>query len=314
MYTKTEQLLLHSSYKDIPGILCIDQGNPGPAVAIFGVTHGNEIAGFNALVQLIDKYNLLTRKINGKVFLITHNIKAYQGYREAVDKRSIGPTEFRFLDINLNRIYNKESFDHPELQSCYEIQRAKQIAKIVPELDATLDLHSTSKPSDPFLLSSYEKEDIAIADKLFFYRHIYNLLDYIPGTTLTTYANLHGKVKGKTISIGVECGSHFEESSLYCAEMTSVRFLSALGSIEGYKEQNTTDFKMSKYKVVGNILPQFEDFSWKDDWKSFQLLPKGTVLATENGKAHVFDKDYILIMPTANPIVGGDGVYLAESL
>ncbi len=314
MYTKTEQLLFESTYKTIPGVLCLDQGNPGPSVAIFGVTHGNEIAGFHALVKLIDDHDLLNRKIHGKIFLIVHNIKAYQGYREAISKRKVADTEFRFLDINLNRIYEEDSLNNPEYQSYYEIQRAKQIASIIPEFDATLDLHSTSKPSDPFLLSSYEKEDMAIADKLFFYRHIYDLLEFIPGTTLTTYSNTHGRVKGKTVSIGVECGSHFDENSKYCAEQTAIRFLAAMNSIEGYIEKNTTDFTMSKYKVIANILPKFSDFTWAQDWSSFQLLPKGEVLAIENGQNHVYEKDYVLIMPTANPIVGGDGVYLAETL
>jgi predicted deacylase len=107
MYTATELELLESTYKDIPGVMCLDQGNPGPSVAIFAMTHGNEISGFDALVHLLEEQKIVEKEIHGRIFLIVHNLAAYKAYRDAVLKRDLGDTEFRFLDINMNRIYEE---------------------------------------------------------------------------------------------------------------------------------------------------------------------------------------------------------------
>lgn len=312
MFTSTELQLLEAEYKGIKGVYHIDHGNPGPTVAIFAVTHGNEISGFDALVHLLEEQQLLDKEINGRLFLIVHNVKAYSLYREAVLKRDLGDTEFRFLDVNMNRIYEESILNDPLNQHLYEIQRANEIAKIIPELDAVLDIHSTSRPSDPMLIGGAEEEDLRIGDQLFFYRHILDIFDKIPGESLLGYAKQHGKKGKNTAAIAVECGSHFQSNSKYCARKTAIRFLKATGVVELLPVPGPKDFVLTKYKVVKNILPKFEDFSWAELWDGFQAVKKGTIIARENNQDIIVDDDYILLMPTANPKPGGDGVYLAK--
>src|SRR5690606_38801175 len=122
MYTPTELRLLEAEYKGIKGVTLLDQGNPGPAVAIFAVTHGNEISGFDALAYLLEEIELDRREINGRIFLVVHNLEAHKQYRLESEKRMLADNEFRYLDVNLNRIYDDASFVDESLSGMYEMQ------------------------------------------------------------------------------------------------------------------------------------------------------------------------------------------------
>jgi predicted deacylase len=281
---------------------------------VFAVTHGNEISGFDALLSLLEEQKLDQREIHGKLFLIVHNIEAYKSYRDAAEIRDLGDTEFRFLDINMNRIYDESHLNDASLSDLSEIKRAKQIINLVPEFDYVLDIHSTSRPSDPMLIGGGEETDMKIADQLFFYRHILDIFNKIPGESLLGYVKRHGKRGKNTVAIAVECGSHFLSSSKYCARKTVIRFLQATGVVNLLDIKPPKDFSVTKYRVIKNILPKYDDFRWTESWSGFQKAQKGTILARENNTDIVLDDDYILIMPTAEPKPGGDGVYLAKAV
>src|SRR5690606_38368574 len=106
-----------------------------------------------------------------------------------------------------------------------------EISTIIPECDYVLDLHSTSRPSDPMLIAGTGQEDQRIADQLYFYRHILDIFDKIPGKPLLDYAKRYGKRGPETVAIAVECGSHFQSASKYCARKTALRFLQATGAV-----------------------------------------------------------------------------------
>lgn len=314
MYTPTELRLLDAEYKGVSGVTLLDQGNPGPTVAIFAVTHGNEISGFDALTYLLEEIELDSHEIKGKIFLIVHNLESYRRYRYESRQRPLRDNEFRYLDINLNRIYDQTSFADERLATAYEMKRAKEISSLVPEFEYVLDLHSTSRPSDPMLIAGIGSEDQRIADQLYFYRHILDLFEQIPGKPLLDYVKKHGKKGAETVAIAVECGSHFQSMSKYCARKTSLRFLQATGVVQVMHIEAPENFKVTKYVVKKNVLPKFPDFKWAHPWSGFQAVKRGTVLAVENGDQHKADDDYVLIMPTASPRPGGDGVYLAQML
>lgn len=312
MFTKSELELFESSYKGIPGITVLDQGKPGPTVALFGVTHGNEIAGFDALVHLMEEQKIYEKTIHGRIFLIVHNIEAYKAYRKTILKRDVGDTEFRYLDKNMNRIYEDEIVNNPIFENDSEIKRAKEIMKLIPEFDAILDIHSTSRPSDPMLIAGKEQGDQHIGDQLFFYKHILDIFNKIPGESLLGYAKKYGKRGKDTIAIAVECGSHFQSSSKYCARKTAIRFLQAMESVQLMNIPGPDNFNVTKYQVIKNILPKYSDFEWAQNWDGFQKVKAGTIIATENNSNIIADEDVVLLMPTSNPKAGGDGVYFAK--
>lgn len=315
MYTATELQLFESEYKGIKGITCLDHGNPGPTVAIFGVTHGNEISGFEALEFLMEDMELAKREIHGKILLIVHNLKAYQGYRSAVeDNISLKNIDFRCIDINLNRVFLDEFLDDPKHQDAYEIQRAKEIRKIIPEIDYALDMHSTSSPTEPMVIYNNVDGDKALADAICMQKHIIGIEKYIHGRTLTECIRNEGRNGEGAPVITIESGFHFQSESQKIAKESAVRFLEHLGVVELIDLQPPTAFQSKKYLIEKSVMPTHTDFRWVKEWEAFQEVSTGTVLAEQGGEAIIAEKPYAIIMPTFINVIGEEAGYLATVL
>jgi hypothetical protein len=164
------------------------------------------------------------------------------------------------------------------------------------------------------LIGGVEPADLKIGGQLFFYRHILDIFNKIEGESLLGYVKHKGNRGNDTVAIAVECGSHFQSNSKYCARKTVIRFLQAYHIVTLVDIPGPKGFSMSRYRVIKTILPKHHDFKWAQAWSGFQAVKKGTVLATESNTEIIVDDDYVLLMPTANPVPGGDGVYLAKAV
>jgi len=116
---------------------------PGPRVAVVGWTHGNEPVGGAVLDHLerVIEHELIA----GSVLAIRANLVARE-----VELRHTAD------GVDLNRLYDAvtlrrlRSCDPASL--CYEERRALEIAPLLLGCDAVLDIHSTSRPTEAFLL------------------------------------------------------------------------------------------------------------------------------------------------------------------
>src|SRR5690242_4021719 len=126
----------------IAGFTTRDSGEPGPHVALLAISHGNEIAGAIVLDELL-RAGLAPRR--GRLTFGFVNLAAYARF----DPRQ--PTASRFVDEDINRVWEEEVLDGPRHSS--ELDRAREIRPLVDEVDILLDLHSMLWPSDPLLLS-----------------------------------------------------------------------------------------------------------------------------------------------------------------
>ncbi|KAL3674772.1 hypothetical protein V7S43_000701 [Phytophthora oleae] len=131
----------------------------GPNVTLVGGVHGNERIGVEVLdalrlallraAPLSTANNLFPRISRGSVTLVYGNPRA-----QRIGKRGSEP------HADLNRCFPRDLLDVPEstLGSDYEQRRAKELAPLFASSDLLVDLHSTNKPSPPFVrLSGYDK-------------------------------------------------------------------------------------------------------------------------------------------------------------
>ncbi|KAG6580331.1 uncharacterized protein IUM83_15110 [Phytophthora cinnamomi] len=130
----------------------------GPNVTIVGGVHGNERIGVEVLdtlrlallraAPLSVADNLFPLVTRGSVTLVYGNPRA-----QRIGKRGSEP------HADLNRCFPRDLLEVSEskLGSDYEHRRAKALAPLFASSDLLVDLHSTNKPSPPFVrLSGYD--------------------------------------------------------------------------------------------------------------------------------------------------------------
>ncbi|KAF4035892.1 Succinylglutamate desuccinylase / Aspartoacylase family [Phytophthora infestans] len=130
----------------------------GPNVTLVGGVHGNERIGVEVLdalrlallraAPLSTANNLFPRIKRGSVTLVYGNPRA-----QRIGKRGSEP------HADMNRCFPRDLMEIPEskLDLSYEQRRAKELAPLFASSDLLVDLHSTNKPSPPFVrLSGYD--------------------------------------------------------------------------------------------------------------------------------------------------------------
>ena len=125
----------------VPGVTRLRGTAAGPNVVLVALLHGNEIAGAIVLDRLMRRG---MRPPCGSLTMIFANLSAYARF----DPEQ--PTASRFLDEDLNRVWDPAVLDGPRGSS--ELDRARALRPMIDRADLLLDLHSMLWPSDPLLL------------------------------------------------------------------------------------------------------------------------------------------------------------------
>ena len=128
---------------------------PGPHVVIVALMHGNEIAGATVLDRMLHSG---LHPARGTLTLGFANLAAFDRFDPAQ------PTASRFIDEDLNRVWDPAVLDGPRLSP--ELQRAREIRPLVDTADHLVDLHSMLWPSDPLILSGASPKGRHLAQAL----------------------------------------------------------------------------------------------------------------------------------------------------
>ncbi|PIT93119.1 MAG: hypothetical protein COU06_01825 [Candidatus Harrisonbacteria bacterium CG10_big_fil_rev_8_21_14_0_10_38_8] len=218
---------------------------PGKKVVIIGGVHGNEVCG----VRLLSKFIEEDIKIkSGELILIFGNPRAIN---EGV----------RFIDTNLNRLFQSENKLSKKEKESYEFERMKTIRTVLEEADILIDIHSSNSiVSKPFIICE---------------NNSYNLVENIPFEIISSgwdemqpggtdyFMNSINKQ-----GVCIECGSNTDPKTLENATKAVSQFLIGLGIIEGNLIDNLAEKKYLKvffqYKTKTNFIPaqEFSDFQF----------------------------------------------------
>ncbi len=286
----------------LPGFTRIRAKAPGPHVAITALMHGNELAGAVALDRLLAQ-NI--RPLRGTLTLGFINYAAFARFNPAE------PTASRFIDEDLNRVWDDETLNGP--RDSVELARARQILPLLDDVDVLLDLHSMLWPSDPVLLSGPTAKGIDLAR-------------LVPAPALVVAD--HGHSGGKRMidhhhfttpdnqAAGnlVEAGQHWQPETVAMTEFAALGLLHKLGMVGDAPKPPVELPERRLARVTHAITPTTSQFAFVEAFRGTDVIARRNTLIALDGTAEIrtpYD-NCMLIMPNLRPSRGHTAVRLAQ--
>ena len=278
-------------------------GKPGPHVLINALTHGNEICGMVAATHLLDTG---IRPLVGTLTISFANVAAYESFDPA------RPFESRQLVHNLNRVWSAQELDGP-LDSP-EMRRARELRPVVSAADHILDIHSTSQDVEPFWVYPGYARNAAAAIALGRPPvHLVMPSGLGSGTPLIQHGR-HGQDDGHGVALVVECGQHFRQSAADVATLAALDFLAHFGLIERTGQPAET-LVQRRFELLETCMVRTADFRFVRPLVGFEVFDQSDLIATDGPHDIRAPCDGCTIfMPTREPIVGREAVYLTRPL
>lgn len=247
----------------LPGVRRVSRSLdfPRPHVAIFGAVHGNEPCGLRAQEALVQQARDGSLPLSGGTLILVHgNLEATrQGIRYTPG------------GYDLNRIFNLKFRDELDESSWgYEHRRALELAPLLDEVDAALDIHSATAPTVPFVVSLPGSLNIAKKVGLEWVTHGWDAVsDIADGVALARVA-----ARGKP-AIAVECGQHTDAQATEVALSVIARFVTALDLWDAPVDAKPA----SRVLQVFAALPKLsEEFRFVKPIRGFEELADGQLL------------------------------------
>lgn len=281
-----------------------ESGRPGPHVMINALTHGNEFCGMVAATHLLDSG---VRPLIGTLTVSFANVEAYQSFDPA------RPFESRQLVHNMNRIWSDAWLDGPE--DSPELKRARVMRPAVAAADHILDLHSTAQEVQPFWV--YPARPCNGAAALALGRPAVHLV--MPqglgsGTPLIQHG-LHGRDEHPGVALVAECGQHFRQASADLAIEVTLDFLAHFGLIERPEGSRPAAAPAQRFELLQTWVVRDAGFRFVRPLVGFETFARGELIATDGAdEVRAPCDDCTVLMPTRQPIVGREGVYLSRPL
>lgn len=281
-----------------------ESGRPGPHVLINALTHGNEICGMAAATHLLDSG---VRPRIGTLTVSFANVAAYESFD--IEK----PFESRQLVHNMNRIWSAEWLDGAETSP--ELQRAREMRAVVDAADHILDIHSTSQDVVPFWVYPAYARNGAVAQALGLPPvHLLMPQGLGSGTPLIQYGRHGSDGPGPGVALVVECGQHFRRAASELATAVALDFLAHFGLIEPRADRAPVQ-PQHRFELLQTHLVHTPDFRFTRPLIGFETFAEGELIATDGDHTIVSPCDGCTIfMPTREPIVGREAVYLTRSV
>ncbi len=293
----------------IPYVHRFDSGQPGPHVLINALTHGNEICGMVAATHLLD------RQVRPKVGTLTVSFAHVEAYEAFLHHE---PFANRQLVHNLNRIWSDEWLDGPEHSP--ELRRARELRPVVAAADHILDIHSTSQPVAPFwVYPGFERNAraaLAIGSHHRVTTHLVMPAGLGSGTPLIQHGR-HGQADGTAgVALVVECGQHFLQATADLATAVALDFLAHFGLIEPMATARPPAAAQRRFELLQTCMVRTPAFRFVRTLIGFERFAKGELIATDGdaGEIRAPCDDCTVLMPTREPIVGREAVYLTQPL
>ncbi|MEP6790483.1 MAG: succinylglutamate desuccinylase/aspartoacylase family protein [Ramlibacter sp.] len=279
-----------------------DSGKPGPHVLVNALTHGNEFCGMAAAVNLLET---AVRPSIGVLTVSFANVAAYESFD--IEQ----PFESRQLVHNMNRIWSPEWLDGPEESP--ELRRARDMRDVVDAADHILDIHSTSQDVVPFWVYPAFERNGAVA--LAIGRPSVHLV--MPnglgsGTPLIQYG-VHGKPGSKGSALVAECGQHFKRETSELAIRVARDFVAHFGLIE--RDTPHAKQPQRRFELLQTRMVKTPGFHFARPVLGFETFAKDELIATDGPDEIRAPCDACtILMPTREPIVGREAVYLSRPM
>jgi len=201
----------------VPGFTTRAGPAPGPHAALIALVHGNEFAGAIVLARLLEA-GLRPRR--GRLTVGFANLAAFDRFDPAQ------PTASRFLDEDLNRLWDGPVLDGP--RHSIELERARAMRPLIDTVDVLLDLHSMLWTSEPLLLSGGTPKGRALAQAIGQPELVVADPGHVSGRRLIDYGRF-AEWASPQAAVLVEAGQHWQEPTVAMAMAGVAGLLRHLG-------------------------------------------------------------------------------------
>ena len=195
----------------------LDSGRPGPNVMVQALTHGNEFCGAIALDTLL-RDGLKPRA--GKLTIAFANVAAYA--RFAFDD----PDASRYIDEDYNRVWADSTLLGS--RDSVELRRARELRPFVDAAEYLLDLHSMHEPCAPIMVCGTIDKGAQFAKRIGVPECLLLDTGHPAGLRMIERGGF-GDPASPRSAVLIECGQHWERSSVDVAVDTVMRFLAVTG-------------------------------------------------------------------------------------
>lgn len=284
----------------LPAVMSFAAPAPGPHVALVALVHGNEIAGAIVLDRLLRQE---IRPARGRLSVIFANLMA-QARFDPMD-----PTASRFVEEDMNRIWDAETLDGPRRNA--ELRRARELRPLLDTVDSLLDLHSMLWPSDPLLLSGRTERARQLALAIAAPPLVVADQGHAAGRRLMDYGHF-GAAEGPATALLVEGGAHWQPATVAMLTATTERFLALSGVLDGPPPTPVADVR--QVWVTVTVTARTDDFAFLQPVRGGDVVPRRNTLLALDGEEEIrtpYDH-CMLIMPSPRVSAGQTAVRLAR--
>jgi len=282
----------------VRGFTTFGSGQPGPHVALIAVLHGNEIAGAVVLDRLLRRG---IRPARGQLTLGFANIAAFSRFDPTQ------PTASRFLDEDLNRLWDPTVLDSPRRSA--ELDRARELRPLIDTVDVLLDLHSMLWPSEPLILSGPTPQGRALAMALGTPGLVVADSGHVTGPRLIDYP--HFTAPGQTgAACLVEAGQHWQPATVDVTTACVSALLRLIGLADGPAPAPSPRCA----EVTMTITAATAGFAFVQPYRGGEVIPRRNTLIAVDGESEIRTPhdDCLLVMPSLRPSRGHTAVRLAR--
>ncbi len=281
----------------IRGFTTFNSGRPGPHVAIMALTHGNELAGALVLDAMLRHGVQINR---GQLTLGFANLDAFARFDPA------HPTTSRFVDEDLNRVWDPALLDGP--RHSVELDRARDIRPLIERVDLLLDLHSMLWPSDPLILSGPSDKGRDLAAGIAVPPLVVADWGHASGPRLIDYPSFTGP--GAAAAVLVEAGQHWETDTIATTQACVDGVLRYAGLRPGLAPQHPV--RMAE--VTTAVTATTSAFAFMRPFRGGEVVPYRNTLIAVDGTAEIRTPhdDCMLVMPSLRASRGHTAVRLAR--
>jgi predicted deacylase len=290
----------------IPGFTTRTTRHPGPHLLLLALAHGNEIAGAVALDRLLSADLAPTR---GRLTFGFVNLAAFERF----DPRQ--PTLSRFIDEDINRVWDAPTLDGP--RESVELERARAIRPMIDDADVVLDLHSMLWPSDPLMLCGATAKGRALAAGIGTPELVVADHGHASGRRLLDYARFAAPETPFVANL-VEAGQHWQpatvDTMLACIAGLLRHFDMAPESHPALPPPAAAAQRFAE--VTNAVAATTSNFAFVQTWRGGDVVPRRNTLIALDGTVEIRTPcdDCLLVMPSLRPSRGHTAVRLARFL
>ena len=269
----------------VRGVRVLRSDKPGPVVGLMGMLHGNEPAGAG-LWRLAKE---LGKPARGELCLIV-------GHPEAMAASKGGE---RYIQDDLNRLFLD---DNDLIEAGVDLKgpdykRMTELKSVLADLDVLLDIHTTSQPSDPFVIGYTANPEARRLSRSLPVTLVDGLHQFIKGSACQWVLD-----RGKA-AVTVEVGAHLDPGAPGCAYEVGKRVLAELNMLPPEQSQSQVNGPASGRRIVvgHHVASVGQDFRYTRHFENFDPLEPGEIIGEDAERVYrapMIDNP-VIFMPSA---------------